>query len=229
MSSSIQTLIKEANSAFSKKQWQSAADKFGQIRQEQTSPELEANLGQSYLELSQTGLGIYHLNQASLMDRFNKRIKKDLDLAKEKVANNAGKDMSHPTEYAYQIYKNIRPSESFSVALFFVLIFLTVTFFSIKSKLLNGLLIFLSGIFLFAALFALSAKNVAVSLPKESPVYALPSLSATKTHTMPSGTRLRIIKESGNYIEVERSSFFRGWVEKTALQKLIPFQTFSKD
>lgn len=185
------------------------------------STDIQANLGRTYFELNDYGNAVWHLENSISLDRLDWSLRRELKLAQSKVAGGFGERVSHPSEWAHSVASFVRPLEFASLASIFLL---TALFFKIFNQSKRHISLLLVTAVLLIVCFSLSttSASLALLLNTETPLKSTPLESAEATNTLSSGTRVRIIRESGNFAEIERPGQFRGWVSKDALTRL-PF------
>jgi len=189
-----------------------------------TSPQLEANLGRAYGRLENWPEAILHLEDAVQQDRWSSSIREDLHFSQEKIEGGVGLPMSHPAEWGYRISSYVRSHELFTVS--FACLWVFLMFWYQKRRLHpkvwipSGLLLVL----LFSvSIFSLTGQNLAVLSSKtEVELRSAPLDNAEVLAQVKAGTRLRVLRNSGDYSEVERPNSFRGWVQSKSLQMLSP-------
>jgi hypothetical protein len=187
-----------------------------------TSPGLEANLGRALIETNALGEGIVHLTNAVALDRWDARTRQDLTLAESRVANGLGAPMSHPAEWAHRVASYARPLELLSGASFILLLLLAARALRVPLKRAHYALGFLLA---FATLalgaFATTSRSLAI-VRDATELHATPLGSSEKIQDLVTGTRVRIIRTSGAFAEIERSNALRGWAASDKLTPL-PF------
>jgi hypothetical protein len=184
-----------------------------------TSHDLELSLGRALIESGSVHDGLIHLHTALRLGRLDWSTRKDIEVAQSRVAEKQGTPMSHPVEWGYQISSAIRPNEILSLSLFLSL-YLASAIYTKKiqksGKIVGSLLIALSfGVFLLAS----SAKNIAIA-HRDTEVRSTPLESSQVLMKIPDGARLKIVRISGAFTEIERSGSFRGWVKSEQLTPL---------
>jgi hypothetical protein len=182
-----------------------------------TSAWQEAALGTSQHHLGEVGGAIVHLQNAVLLDRFNSAYRNNLILAREKVDGGLGASLNHPADWGFELSTWIRPKESASLAFLVLNIFLLLRFFKkpqAKRDLVLGVvllvLIAVSGLGFYG-------ENLGV-VTEAAGLKRRPVASAQETRTLPPGTRVRKIRDSGEFSEIESSNSIRGWVNKNSLK-----------
>jgi hypothetical protein len=213
-----QRLFDEAVAHLSKKEYKLGIEALSAIREKGfVSADLEANLGHALVEVGQIGPGIQHLMNAVALDRFSFENRSDLLLAQSKVEGGLGQSSSHPSEIASQISSYIRPAES--LALSSVLLLTLIGLFLLK-KLQKSLAIGLSAalsLFLILSAFSSLSRSIYI-VAKDSEIRMSPLESAEVSQSLKAGTRLRVLRTSGQFSEVERAnSFNRAWIKSDSL------------
>ena len=120
--------------------------------------------------------------------------------------------MSHPVEWGNLLSSYLRPSEALFVSSFFLLGSIGCVIFSPKQKKRWVVLcLSLCVVFAGASFFARYGRSTGI-LTEKADLHASPIASSEVVQNLPSGTRLRVIRRSGEFAEVERPGSFRGWV-----------------
>ena len=181
-----------------------------------TSTAVEINLGRASVESGELGLGIFHYTNAVALSRFDSAAREDLFFAQSKVDGGVGVSMKHPAEWGNAISSYLRPSEClFFASTFLVGLLLLKLYVPIKraTYIGGGLLV---AMFLTFATFGKLGQSLAV-LKSDADLRTAPLVSAEVVAPLKSGTRLRVIRKSGDFTEVERTGSFRGWMDSSAL------------
>jgi tetratricopeptide (TPR) repeat protein len=184
-----------------------------------TSSQLEANLGRSYARLENWPKSIVHFQESVRLDRWNSTLRSDLMLAQEKVEGAQGLPLNHPAEWGYRIASHARPAELFATSL--LLCWVVLFFVFIKRGLprkiwIPSVLLIAFGLGLSA--FGISARSLAtVVSPAPAPLRSAPLENSEELMLLRPGTRVRILRTSGSFTEVERPNSFRGWMDQSSL------------
>lgn len=182
-----------------------------------TSAWQEAALGSSQYHLKEMGPAVVHLQNAVFLNRFDRGSRNNLLMAQDSVSGGLGQATNHPADLGFQLATWIRPKESASLAFLVLNIFLIVRFLK-KPKLKRDLgLGFLVLAFLILAGISFYGSDVGVVL-QETTLKRNPLTSSADIRQLPAGTRVRRLRESGDFVEVERSDAFRGWLSKDSVQ-----------
>lgn len=216
-----QQLFDEGAKLLSEAKFVEARDTFLQIyKSGRVSAGLEANLGRALVETGDLGGGISHLSRAVALDRWDDLNRSDLLLAQQKVESGWGVPMKHPAEWGQWWSTYLRSQENASIASFLLLILLATLFFKKLKRYAHYAIG--AGVFIFASLAILSLYGNSLSfVVKDADLKSAPLESAEMLQTLKSGARLRVIRQSGDFSEVERSGAFRGWIKSSDLEKAL--------
>jgi len=216
---SAQALFDEAIVLLNKNAWKDAIDKLLEVRARGlVSADLENNLGRAFCEGGQSGPCIEHLTNAIALDRWNQNYRNDLAVAQSKIESGLGQPFNHPAENAHQFASYIRPIEFLSLSSFTLIIILALYFLKKLTRKYLYLLGSLSLSLLALSIFSLMSAKIAI-VKIDADLKFGPLESADTVQVLKSGTRLRFIRESGPYVEVERTNSFRGWLKSEAITK----------
>jgi hypothetical protein len=217
---SLKKNFEEANSLLATGKFSEAAAKYDEIIQSGfTSAEMESNFGRSLVESGRIAPGLVHLEKSQKLDRFSSSIRQDLNYARRRVDSQLGTVMEHPAEWGYQIRSFIRPQECFYIgAVLFAFLILSTTLKN-KSKLIFKFLVTTGCLFLCLGIAGRYSESLAI-LISDSELKNAPLSSAEVIQKLPAGTRLRVIRNSGSFSEIERSGVFRGWISSTEIHSL---------
>ncbi|HVJ66316.1 MAG TPA: hypothetical protein VM901_13745 [Bdellovibrionota bacterium] len=178
----------------------------------------EAALGASLYHQNDVGGAVTHTQNAVLMDRWNKIYRNNLVMAQNKVEGGLGESMSHPSDWGFALATWVRPKESASLAFLVLNAFLLLRFFKrphLTRDLALGVVVLaflgLSAVGFYGEDIGVVAQNTSL---RRQPVE-----SAAEIRSLPAGARVRKIRDSGDFVEIERSEpgTFRGWIKKSDL------------
>jgi len=185
-----------------------------------TSAAVERNFGRALIETNQLGPGIAHLTRAIALSRFDGDARNDLRVAQAKVEAGYGLPMAHPAEWGQKISSYLRASELGALGGLGLLGAMAARLYLTGSRRKKiSLAALVLGLLLSAgAVFSLTSRSIAVVVAdaelKQAPLESAATLSSLK-----SGMRVRVLRESGLFSEVERTNGFRGWLPSTALER----------
>ncbi|MEO5666929.1 MAG: hypothetical protein ABIR96_02600 [Bdellovibrionota bacterium] len=184
-----------------------------------SSSQLEANLGRAYAKLDNWPQAVLHFQKAVSLDRWNTDIRDDLNFAQEKIEGGQGRPLSHPSEWGYRIASYARPSELFAVGLGLTWIFLLVAFFKkgLPRKVWIPAALALAAIFGAAGFSTTGSTLATISSADLVPLRSAPLENSEEKTSLKPGTRVRVIRASGAFTQVEGSESGRGWVDTKAL------------
>ena len=185
-----------------------------------TSFELEANIGKTYFELKNYPAAVKSFETAVFLNRFDSSAREDLKLAQAKIEKNFGSSFSHRSEWGATINSWIRFEEAFVLGLLALAVFLFLRLLKRAFKIQTRTLFFsaLVSVFFFLISFVGHWGTQISRTTFDCALRTTPLESTDPQQVLPEGTRLRVIRESGNFFEVERVGAFRGWIEKNKIQ-----------
>ncbi len=219
---SLQSLFDQAQQKLAAKDFSNARDLLLKIKEQGfTSASLEAALARSQFEAGEHGQAVLSWSQAIALDRLNSTYRSDLELAQSKVPGGVGTKLEHPAEFAQTLSSYARPSEQFLGAALVVLVFLWLKLSGLAektSKAMRILLLSLSFIFAASAGFSLWSRSISVLIAPTT-LKPAPLESAEGSLELVPGTRVRVLKKSGAFVEIERPNSFRGWVKDESISQ----------
>lgn len=183
-----------------------------------TSSALERNLGRAQVESGKLGEGIVHLTRAVALDRFDRAARNDLRVAQARVEAGYGVPMANPAEWGQRISSYARPAELGVASSLLLLGSLSAhLFMQVARRRRVTIVALVLGVFaLVATGFSLTGRSLAVVVTeaelKQAPLESASTISALKP-----GMRVRVLRDSGAFTEVERTNAFRGWIPTTDL------------
>lgn len=217
--SEAQALFDEGVKLLSETRYPEAKEKFIAVQKANfASADLDANLGRALVESGETGPGIYHLQKAIGQERFDSLHRNDLRFAQAKVESAWGLPMKHPAEWGEQISTYLRAPESFATSTFLILLFAALRFLRMGRGYVRALLVAGAVVFVLFGALSLYGRSLG-TLVQDSELRSAPLASAEVTQALKSGVRLRVVRQSGDFSEVERTGAFRGWVFTRDLAK----------
>lgn len=214
-----QKLFNKASKSMQDKNWTEAKNIFQDIKDNGfVSADMSANFARIYMQSNFHGPAIYHMNQAVLVNRFDREYRDDLSFLQNRVEQNQGQSMSHPSETAFLLYTYARPIEVASFGTCFLLAALWIRFTKKSSNLFWASLL-TCVVLLGLSFFLTSAHSIAVA-KRETKLYSSPLKSSESLLKIDSGARMRIRRDSGEFYDVEHPGIFRGWIKKEDLYHL---------
>lgn len=184
-----------------------------------TSPQLEANLGRAYAKLENWPQSILHFQKALSQDRWNSELRSDLAFAQEKIEAGLGRPLAHPSEWGYSIASYFRPPELFAAGFLLTWIILMTAFYKkgLSKKVWIPSSIILVGIFCLAGMSITGSSLATVSSADSVSMRVAALENSEEKVLLKPGTRVRVIRTSGAFTEVENPATGPGWVESKAI------------
>lgn len=183
---------------------------------EPTSLWNESTLGTDAYQAKDYAGAVIHTQNAVLMSRFDRNQRNNLKMAQEAIESGYGRTTGHPADLGFQLSTWIRPKESASLAFLFLNLFLLFRFLhkpKFKRDLSIGFLIF-AGLSISAIGFYGESVGVITAPTK---LLRQPVESSLVIRDLPAGTRVRKVQNSGEFVKVERTDGFVGWIKKETL------------
>jgi|GEM_PF-994976 len=187
-----------------------------------TSSQLHANLGRAYARLENWPQAILSFQKAVSLDRWNSELRDDLSFAQDKIEGGQGRPLSHPSEWGYQIASRARPSEIFAGGLALTWVFLLWVFLKkgLPRKSWIPCVLVLALVFAAAGLSLSGSSLATISTAEPTPLRSAPLENSEEKILLKPGTRVRVIRTSGAFTQVEGSDSGRGWVDTKSLSAL---------
>jgi tetratricopeptide (TPR) repeat protein len=185
-----------------------------------TSAQLEGNLGRAFARLENWPQAVLHFQKAVSLDRWNSELRDDLSFAQEKIEGGQGRPLSHPSEWGYRIASHVRPKELFAGALFLTWLFLMWAFVKkgLPRKIWIPSSVVLAALFALAGFSSTGSSLATVASSEAAPLRSAPLENSEEKTALRPGTRVRVIRTSGSFTEVEGPDAGRGWVSSSSLQ-----------
>lgn len=176
-------------------------------------PLIDANLGRLFAEQGSFGQSLPLLHSAIKMDRWDFGIRDSLFKAQSLVAGNMGTISRHPSEHGARIATYIHPAEAIWAGSLALLVGFLCALFKLRYLRSARNIFFACAATCFClAGVGMWGSNFSIATQKTS-ARASPLASARVLNEFPEGSRLRVLRESGDFSEVERSGVGRGWIE----------------
>jgi len=181
-----------------------------------TSAWLESTLAKAHQNQGELAQAHIHILNSVFIDRTNSTLRNNLEYTQAQIESQLGTPMQHPADWGFRLASWIRPLESAGISFLFLNSFLLLRFFLKRSTKRDTTLGFCTVLFMLISLFGYFGTGISVV---KSPTQLLesPISSSKELRTIPGGARVRAIKESGKYTEIERADSFRGWVKSSNL------------
>lgn len=212
--------LETIQSLIEKKDFKAAAEQLKDLPKDhqQTSAWQESLLADVYFNVQDYGNAVFHTQNLVLLDRFNSVARNNLKKAQQSIEGNLGTTMQHPADWGFELSTWVHPAESLSVSFLLLNCFLFFRFFKKTNFKRDLILISLTSLFLVISGLGFYGKNIGI-LTQQTELKRQPLESSSVLRSLPSGSRVRFIRNSGNFTEVERSGSqaLRGWIKKNEL------------
>mgnify|MGYP000858224869 CR=1 FL=1 len=177
---------------------------------------LERALGQAYSKSGEQGLALEHLDYAIRLDRWDRAARQDHAWIQGQVESGFGARLSHPVEWSQRISTYVRWNEILFGASLLLLVAAAMRYFRRERRRGAYALGCLALLGFGLAGFVYTGRSVTV-LRGKAPLYSTPLSSSASLMELPGGARIRVLRISGDFTEIERPSSFRGWIETSRL------------
>lgn len=184
-----------------------------------TSAQAEHLLGRVFIAQEKHFEAQKHLYQSILLDRYGNPAYRDLEILQKKLGSQVASPMAHPSEWGAKISFYF-PMPSWGI---FLIIWATLSLliaWKSQWRLAQKFVVIAGFIFIFS-MSALVYSSHKISLVTQETALRPAAIESSKeTQMLSAGTRVRVIKESGDFVEIERTGSFRGWVKMDSLFSL---------
>jgi len=214
-----QALFDQAVKALGENRFSEARKILIELRQTGvTSADLESNLALALLKTGDPGWAVYHAERALGLDRWNLDRWKELEKINSAVFELGATSLSPVDSWIHSSSRLLKSTESAFIGLN---LGLALAFLAINKRITKIRLLVLGSPTLLAlgyAAFLATGFQVAVT-PKESALRRAPLESSSPQGLLKPGTRLEILRASGDFYEVKNRQY-SGWVLKKDTEKL---------
>jgi tetratricopeptide (TPR) repeat protein len=232
ISISAQTLIEQANTAYSEGDFEKAVELYETIIREQgKSAFVYYNLGNAYYRLNKTAASILNYERALLLDPGNQDIRFNLEIAKLKTVDKIEPLSEFFLTEWFNDMKNLYSTNQWSViAIVCFLLFIACLFLFFFSRIitLKKIGFFCGIVFLVFALFAnifaanqkrkLTNRNTAIIFSPTTTIKSSPDNSGTDLFILHEGTKVNIKNQLGNWHEIETADGNVGWIQSNEIE-----------
>jgi len=222
-------LLKQANDAYAKNDFQAAAGLYEQLLKENgESATVYYNLGNSYYKLNKVALSILNYERALLLEPGNSDIRFNLDIAKLKTVDKIQPIDDFFLTGWFRYVQNLLSTDAwskFSIACFILLIVCLFVFFFARLTFIKKLGFF-AGIGLLVAVilgncFAynqkqrLTQRNEAIIFAPTTTIKSSPDASGTDLFILHEGTKVKLRTKLGNWNEIVTADGNVGWINNS--------------
>ena len=195
------------------------------------SAQLYYNLGNAYFRDNNVGKAILNYERAALLAPNDKDIKVNLEFSNTKIQDKFTEKDTFFLMSGLNAVQNLFTSNDWaniSIFLFIILTACLAVFFFMQHIVIKkvtfyigivvAILLICANIFSFRQKNKIENRQYAIILQKEVPAYNAPNSSYKESFILHSGSKVKINKEDGDWVEVEIISGAVGWVDKDALE-----------
>ncbi|NDW08987.1 SH3 domain-containing protein [Dysgonomonas sp. 520] len=195
------------------------------------SADLYYNLGNAYFRDNNLGKAILNYERAALLNPSDREIKTNLEFAYTKIEDKFAERGDFFLMDGLNAVQNLAGTNmwaTFSVVLFLLFVACLAVFFFVrnlftkKAVFYAGIVIFIflifTNIFAYRQKSKIENKDMAIIISKSVPAYNAPNSSDKEIFVLNPGSKVRIKKEDGDWMEVEIISGDTGWIEQDKLE-----------
>lgn len=228
---SISETQMQAEKAYAEKNYKSAIELYNEVlKNEGTSYKLHYNLGNAYFKNNQLGYAIYQYELANKLNPNQQDVLNNLKIANSKVIDEIqGKDNFFINAIKTGIIHALS-STSWAILNIISLILglICIVFFMFSMKVvIKRLMFFMAIIFGLISLFSFvfgrialkenTQSHFAIILKKEVKVLAEPNESSSLKFNLHEGTRVKVIDETSQHINIKLDNGNEGWIKSEEL------------
>lgn len=231
-----QNISEEAQKAYDGGEYRQAVELYQKEIQSQkeagkVSPELYYNLGNAYFRLNETSLAILNYERAQLLDPGDRDIRHNIEYAKTKIEDKILVADNFFLSMWMDGLQNLLTSNTWAVLsiIFFLIFIASLVLFFFSPKLALKKAGFYSGVvmivfLIFTNIFAVNQKdkienrNTAIIMAGSAPVVSSPTGTSKELFILHAGTKVDVLKQDGNWFEIEIDNGSIGWIQKDKLE-----------
>ena len=224
--------IQQASDAYSKGEFDRAAEYFQQVLQEQgESADIYYNIGNCYYKLNQIAPAILNYERALLLDPGNGDIRFNLEIARLKTVNKIDSVGNFFLQNWINSFRDLLGTNTWSkIAIFcFISLIACLILFFFSRKILFKKVGFYAGIVLVvftitANLFAfqqkkeLEQRDTAIVFAPTVTIKSSPDNSGTDLFVLHEGTKVQIKSQLGDWFEIIIADGNIGWIPKKDIE-----------
>jgi tetratricopeptide (TPR) repeat protein len=228
------TSVVEAEKLYAQKKYTQASALYEKIlEKEGVAPELYYNLGNAYFKSNELGLAILNYERALRLDPGNDDAHFNLEFANQKVIDNVVMYESFFLKKWIDLLMKLLSSDGWflTAGLFFIIMLTGVMIFIFG----NSLIIRKSGFYLASVLLVLTIVSVifaglrlnqmekhqeAIILSGAVVAKSSPDKSGTELFQLHEGTKVSVMTELGNWLEIKLGNGNIGWIETRHLERI---------
>lgn len=227
-------LVKKANEAYNKKQFEQAANLYEEVIQKgYEAPELYYNLGNAHFKMDNIAPAILYYEKAKKLDPNNEKIQYNLEVAKTRTIDKieAVPDIFYVRWW--QSLKQLFPADTWAkigiggIFLFFILLgfyYLSRRMAIKKTAFYSGLVAILLTIFVFIVGVSRYQSQVksheAIVFSPSVTAKSSPDQNSTDLFVMHEGTKVVVLDELNNWYEVKIADGSVGWVKEEDIREI---------
>lgn len=216
MNSALQNLFDQASEAQAQGKTEEALALYDSIKvQGYTSYAVELNQALLFESKEEYGRALKNIDVAQAITRRPWLGSEIQERIQKKVPGNRAYSIGSLGELMNEGNKVVRSDESFFIGAVLLGFFLLSRAIGFKAR-INTIVISLASIFILFGIFSIFSYKPTY-LITDGELRTVPLASSPTKLTLPNGTKATILRESKDFIEIERPGDFVGWIEKNSL------------
>ncbi|MEI7440847.1 MAG: SH3 domain-containing protein [bacterium] len=216
MTSELQNLFNEAVLAQSQGNNTLALAKYSAVRKQGfTSSSIELNEALIFESKEEYGKALARISKAQNMERSPWLAFEVQERIQRKVSSNRAYSIGSFGEMMEESSKVLRPSEGFLVGLTLLGCFFVKRGIGYKNR-IDLPILFVTSFFILFALFASFSNSTAYVL-SDTELKSVPVEGSAPKMNLLRGSKVSVLQEGEQFVEVERPGDFKGWVSKDSL------------
>ena len=222
---------REGNFVESIKLYESQIAQQKQMKQE--SPELYYNLGNSYFRDNQIAKAIVNYERALLLDPGDSDARHNLRFARTKIEDKIDSADNFFVNQWIRSLQNLYSANTWAIIgiILFMLLIVAIGAYMISTQIQVRKLSFYIGIILLSFViisnvFAFKQKNKVVNrstgivMSASASIYTSPDAHSQELFRLHEGSKFRIKREEGNWVEIVIANGSVGWLQKKNIEKI---------
>lgn len=197
----------------------------------EVSPELYYNLGNAYFRANEIPESLLYYERALLYKPSDRDIRHNIEYAQTKIEDKILTADTFFLSIWFNSIQNLASANAWAIysVVFFVLFIGAMFLFFFTAKVdykkigfylgvISLVLVIFMNIFAYRQREKIENRNTAIIMAGSVPIVSAPTGKSKELVTLHAGTKVKILKSDGEWVEIEISDGTIGWMEKTKLE-----------